>query len=121
MGRFLFALITVGLLVSGCASAPPPAGGGRFAWDGLGQDPNKPAPHARRPMVAAPPRVAVKPDPNLEREKVLATFQPYSSAWWAVRDEIDAEEHRRINEKIVICRSCLRSAHAQDYTASVRP
>jgi hypothetical protein len=62
-------------------------------------------------MVASKP-----PEPNIERERVLATLRPFSTAWWAVRDEIDAEEHRRINRRIVICRSCFPK---ENYTASL--
>ena len=123
MARLFFALISVGLLVSGCAGAPPPPVGGRFAWDGLGQDPNKPVRHKPRPRVAASSKTAVKPpDPNAEREKVLATLRPYSAAWWVVQDEIVAEEQRRLNARLVICRTCLPTANSpEDYTASVRP
>ena len=96
MAKFFLALITLGLLVSGCASAPPPPlSGGRFAWDGLGQNPNKPVRHKRRPAMVLASNKADKPDPNAERGKVLATLRAYSAAWWAVQDEIEAEEHFR--------------------------
>jgi hypothetical protein len=64
---------------------------------------------------------ADKPDPNAEREKVLGTLRAYSAAWWAVQDEMEAEEQRRINAKIVICRVCLPTASPEEHTASVRP
>jgi hypothetical protein len=119
MARYFFTL--VGLLVSGCAAAPPPSSGGRFAWDGLGQDPNKPVRHKHRATVAALSKTADKPDSNNEREKVLVTLRPYSAAWWVIHDEIEAEDQRRINAKIVICRSCFPKERPEDYTASVRP
>jgi hypothetical protein len=122
MAKCVLALITVGLLVSGCASAPPPPpfSGGRFAWDGLGQNPNKPVRHKRRPTMVLASNKADKPDPNAEREKVLGTLRAYSAAWWAVQDEIEAEEQKRINAKIVICRACLPTASPEEHTASVR-
>lgn len=61
------------------------------------------------------------PDPNIVREKVLATLRPYSTAWWAVQDAMDAEEQKRINAKMVICRACLPPPARDEYTASVRP
>ena len=122
MARHLSAFIILGLLLSGCASAPPPSHDGRFAWDGLGQDPNKPARYKRRPTaITASGPVVKPPDPNVEREKVLATLRPYSAAWWAIQDEIEGDEHRRINAKLVICRSCLSPPGRDEHTGSVRP
>ena len=126
MGRHFLPLVAVCFFVSGCATAPPPTpisrGGG--AWDGLGQAPNKLARtvrQKRRPATAAASKKAEEPEPNTDREKVLATLRPYSAAWWVVQDEIDAAEQRRINAKLVICRSCLQKSSPEDYTASVRP
>ena len=124
MARVFLIITTVALILSGCATAPsPPAGGrGRFAWDGLGQDPNSPVNHKRRRVAAISSLAAVQsPDPNGEREKVLATLRPYSTAWWAVQDAIDAEEQKRLNAKLVICRTCLRPSDRDEFTGSVRP
>jgi len=122
MATYFVALITISLVLSGCASAPPSPAHGRFAWDGLGQDPNRPVRHKRRPGAATASRTTEKPvDPNVEREKVLATLRPYSAAWWAVQDEIEAEEQKRLNAKLVICRACIPPPGREDYTASVRP
>jgi hypothetical protein len=116
MTRCLLALTALTVVLSGCASAAPP-GGERLAWDGLGQDPNKPVRHTRRVKTPLPSQ----PDANAEREKILATLQPYSAAWWIVQDEIAGEEQRRLNNKLVICRGCLRTASPEDQTASVHP
>jgi len=51
---------------------------------------------------------------------VLNTLQPYSAAWWAIHDEIEAEEQRRVNKKIVICRTCAPTAGPEDHTGSVQ-
>jgi hypothetical protein len=120
MPRYWFALVTVSLVLPGCASAPPTSGS--FAGDRTAQHLNKPVRHKHRPTAAVLSRKADKPDPNLTaaREKELATLRPYSAAWWAVQDEIEGEESRRINEKIVICRTCLQPVAPEDYTASIR-
>ena|SRR5437764_1023407 len=60
------------------------------AWDGLGQDPNRPSVTKRRVTNQA----AAASDPNQERERVLGTQRPYSDAWWAVHDEIEAENEQ---------------------------
>jgi hypothetical protein len=112
--HILLALIAMPFMVVGCASAQVPVGG-PFGWDGLGQDPNKPLRNTKRMM-----RLPAKPDPNVERQKVLNALQPYSAAWWVVHDEIEAEEQRRVNNKIVICRACVPTASPEDHTGSVQ-
>lgn len=126
MGRQFLPLVAICLIVSGCATAPPPSSvSERFARDGLGHPPKRLALTVRerhRPSAATASRQPREADPNADREKVLATLHPYSAAWWVVRDEIDAEEQRRINAKLVICRSCLqKKGSPEDYTGSVSP
>jgi hypothetical protein len=113
--RLLISLVIVSSLVAGCASTPPPIGA-RIAWDGLGQDPNW---QIRQKHHRAKPSPSL-PDPNAEREKVLATLRPYSAEWFALSEQIDADEDRRLKTKLVICRGCLPK-NDEDYTASVRP
>src|SRR5262249_41635497 len=79
--HFLVALIAMHFVTVGWASAQAPVGS-HFAWDGLGQDPNKPLRSTKRVM-----RLPAKPDPNADRRKMLSTLQPYSAAWWIVHDE----------------------------------
>src|SRR5689334_9805381 len=101
--RLILPIIALATL-AGCSMASPPTPG-RIAWDGLGRDPNlKPSP-GRRASGAS-----VAPDAKGEREKTLATMRPYSEAWWAVHDEIEAEKDRRIGGRLVICRGCLPRA-----------
>ena len=109
----LFLLITVSSLVIGCASTAPPVGG-RASWEG--QDPYKPI---HKPKLLAKPSPPV-PDPNAEREKLLATLPLYSAAWVALHNQIEAEEDRRLQNKLVICRGCFARAD-EDYTGSLHP
>jgi hypothetical protein len=93
---FLFAL-----LLGSCASTPAMKPG-MTAWDGLGRDPDLTSHH--RKLARNAPSTS---DPNIEREKVLATLRPHSEAWWVVHDEIEAENDRQLGAKLVICRGCL--------------
>lgn len=88
-----------------------------MAWDGLGQDPNQTAVTKRHRTKQAP----AEADPNRERERVLGTLRPYSDAWWAVHDEIEAEKDRQLGSKLVICPRCVPSAPPpQDATGTIR-
>ena len=51
---------------------------------------------------------------------MLATLRPYSDAWWAVQDEIEAENDRQLGSKLVICRSCGAQPPSEDTTGSIR-
>ncbi len=52
---------------------------------------------------------------------MLGTLRPYSEAWWAVHDEIQAENDRQLGSKLVICPRCVHSSPLrEDVTGSVR-
>lgn len=51
---------------------------------------------------------------------MLATLRPYSDAWWAVHDEIEAENDRQLGSKLVICRSCVTQPPTEEVTGSIR-
>lgn len=51
---------------------------------------------------------------------MLATLRPYSDAWWAVHDEIEAENDRQLGSKLVICHSCVTQPPGQEVTGSIR-
>jgi len=51
---------------------------------------------------------------------VLATLRPYSDAWWAVQDEIEAENDRQLGSKLVICPSCVTRPPSEETTGSIR-
>ncbi len=115
MTRHILVLLTFCAALAGCATATA-AERRPIAWDGLGQDPNHPAVTKRRSVNHAP----AESDPNLERQRVLATLRPDSDAWWAVHDEIGAENDRQLGSKLVICRRCVAQPPSEETTGSIR-
>ena len=85
-----------------------------FAWDGSGHDPN--LPRARVKRVGYPTN---EDDSNRTREKVLVSLHPYSAAWWAVYNEIEADNDKRLAQKLVICGSCLNRSSQVDVTGAI--
>lgn len=106
MVRHFFSLIAIGCLLSDCASTPPPVYRA-IGWNEYYRAINaKPVRHKRHVHHLANETLS-KPDPNIEKEKALADLRPYSAGWWAMRDQINAEEQRRLTAKLLICRGCL--------------
>jgi hypothetical protein len=116
------------LLMTLCSCAEPP----RFVTSA--QSPPKPTrlialghrhhDHSRSNAVPSKasrvnPRATSIDEENAERAKVLMALQPYSAAWWAVHDEIEAENDRRLNRKLVICRGCFNPKATEDQTGSI--
>ncbi|OAF08379.1 hypothetical protein AYJ54_14840 [Bradyrhizobium centrolobii] len=117
MTRYIFILLSFCAALTGCATAPA-AERRPIAWDGLGRDPNRTAVTKHRVVKHAPAESDA--NSNLERERVLATLRPYSDAWWAVHDEIEAENDRQLESKLMICRRCAPPAPREDVTGSIR-
>jgi hypothetical protein len=116
MMRQSLVLLTFCAALMGCAAAPAQERRS-IAWDGLGQNPNRSPVTKRRVTNPVPARA----DPNQERERVLGTLRPYSEAWWAVQDEIEAENDRQLGAKLVICPRCVQpSPSGEDVTGSIR-
>jgi hypothetical protein len=109
---FLVSAIAVQLISgSSCAQAPHRA----IAWDGLGRDPNLASAKGRRHSAV----IEQREHRNAERQRVLQTLRPYSKAWWAIHDEMQAEDERDLASKLVICRGCVVDP-PQDATGSIR-
>lgn len=124
MMRHGFVLLTFCAALMGCAVAPAQERR-PIAWDGLGQDPNKDPNKASHHRSVTKQRAAspapAQDNPNQERERVLGTLRPYSEAWWAVHDEIEAENDRQLGTKLVICPRCVqRPSPDDDVTGSIR-
>ncbi|WP_407120766.1 hypothetical protein [Bradyrhizobium sp. STM 3561] len=115
MIRYGFILLTFCTALLGGAGAPAQERR-PIAWDGLGKDPNRP--HVAKRGVTD--HALTASDPNQERERVLGTLRPYSEAWWAVHDEIQAENDRQLGSKLVICPRCLEPSPREDVTGSIR-
>ncbi|MEY9885370.1 hypothetical protein [Bradyrhizobium sp. USDA 329] len=99
------AVILLTLALAGCAVAPqahlasdPAFKPARYAWDGAGEDPNRPR------ATSQPTRTAA----HSERNKSQAGIQPYSKEWWQAQDGIEAEQDAKVNRSLVICQGCLR-------------
>lgn len=100
-------VLLLSLALAGCAIGPQayvasdsafkPA---RYAWDGAGEDPN-------RPHSAAEPSRAMRAAAS-ERAKAEAGLQPYSKEWRQAQDGIEAEQDAKVNRSLVICDGCLR-------------
>jgi len=117
--RHGFILLTFCAALIGCAAAQAQERR-PIAWDGLGQNPNRQPIRPRVTKPRAADHTSAASNPNQERERVLATLRPYSDAWWAVHDEIEAEKDRQLGTKLVICPSCVQSQPNEDMTGSIR-
>jgi len=85
-----------------------------FAWDGSGLDPNRPRVKVKRAAVPAN-----EDDANRKREQVFTSLRPYSAAWWAIHEEIEADRDKRLAQKLVICGGCLRHSPQDDVTGTI--
>jgi hypothetical protein len=128
MARHFPILLAFGFTISGCASTPPPSCG-PIGWERLNYSPYKPSyrqsyltEESRPKLDQRAERDPPKPDSNAEREKALAGLRPNSAAWWAMREQMDAEDQRRLRAKLVICRGCLPAVDdPTDRTGSTEP
>ncbi|MDD1528820.1 hypothetical protein C7U92_14795 [Bradyrhizobium sp. WBOS7] len=99
------ALLLLSLALAGCVVGPqahlssdPAFKPARYAWDGAGEDPNRP--HATSQPTRAAARSA--------RERSQAGLQLPSKEWWQQQDGSEAEQDARVNRSLVICQGCLR-------------
>src|SRR5689334_21558706 len=100
-----FSAIALSLASASCAGDPAHRTRS-IAWDGLGRDPRLTVTEKYSPRSV---EVDHANGSNNERKKVLATLRPYSEAWWAVNDEIEAENDRALTSKLAICKGCMVS------------
>ena len=102
------AFLLLSLALAGCAVAPqahlapdPAFRPARYAWDGAGEDPNRPS--------AALGSSHTTPAAAAERSRSQVALQPYSKEWWQAQDGIEAEQDAKVNRSLVICQGCLRA------------
>ena len=88
----------------------------KFAWDGSGLDPNRPRIKVKRVSIPADDDSA-----NQKRQEVFSSLRPYSAAWWAVRDEIEADHDKRLARKLVICSGCLHGTPLDEVVTGTVP
>ena len=89
-----------------------------FAWDGSGLDPSRPRAKAKHVDVSADEDAANQKRQET-RQEVLTSLRPYSAAWWAIRDEIEADYDKRLARKLVICSGCLHRSPPDDVTGTI--
>jgi hypothetical protein len=90
----------------------------RFAWDGLGRDPNLPVTTRTRAKAEGPKPISEN------RDAELAKFRPFSREWVNLLQAIDAEDDARISKLMIICRGCelaSREANRIDPSSSLTP
>ncbi|TQF29044.1 hypothetical protein [Bradyrhizobium sp. UNPA324] len=99
------AFLLLSLALAGCAVGPqahlapdPAFKPARYAWDGAGEDPNRP--HA----ASQPTRAAARS----ERNRSQVELQSQSKEWRQAQDGSEAEQDARVNRSLVICQGCLR-------------
>src|SRR3569833_2265623 len=87
------ALLLLSLALAGCAVGPqahlasdPAFKPARYAWDGAGEDPNRP--HA----ASQPTRAAARS----ERNRSQAELQLFLLVWWLTQDGCEAEQDARV-------------------------
>ncbi len=87
------AFLLLSLALAGCAVGPqahltpdPAFKPARYAWDGAGEDPNK---------------------PRMASERSRATRSAARSEQAEARDGIEVDHEARLNRSIVICKGCL--------------
>ncbi|MEY9185068.1 hypothetical protein ABIG06_006569 [Bradyrhizobium sp. USDA 326] len=105
------AVLLLTLALAGCAVAPqahlasdPAFKPARYAWDGAGEDPNRPRAASQSTRTAA----------HSERNTSQAGVQPYSKEWWQAQDGVEAEQDAKVNRSLVICQGCLRPPQPED-------
>jgi hypothetical protein len=100
------ALLLLSLALAGCAATPqahlasdPAFKPARYAWDGAGEDPNRPG------TASQPTRTAARS----ERNRSQVDAQPSSKKWSQAQDGIEVEQDARVARSLVICQGCLRA------------
>lgn len=103
------------LILSGCASRPPPQFGQLVAWDGLGQDPNR---HLRPSTTTRTHLIRSSDSVVKDQTNQLSQLRPFTQEWWKLHDEIERTQDTELARKLVICLRC--GIEPADFTASIK-
>ena len=114
-------LLLMTLALAGCVSNPSrfllAASTKAYAWDGLGQDPNRPV----RLTTRAKPAVSASAHTHeIDDDEKLALVQKFSPEWRSIRDDIERRQDAKLAKAMIICRGCGSSAKVEDETGSIR-
>lgn len=95
-------VLSVVLALCGCSSSQQVqvSQPHRFAWDGLGRDPNLPVTKRTRTKADEPRPV------SQNRDAELANLRQFSREWVTLLQAIEAEDDARISKLMIICRGC---------------
>jgi len=105
------AFILVAFALAGCATTDNSCREGQarktFAWDGLGRDPNEPAPPTRRKAAKDHSDIASSMASMPDDDAALAAVPKYSKEWVARYEAIEARAEAKLTRAMIICRGCL--------------
>src|SRR5438094_1344996 len=109
-------VLSVVLAVCGCSSSQQVlvSEPHRFAWDGLGHDPNLPVTKRTRTKTEEP-----KPT-SQNRDAELAKLRQFSREWVTLLEAIEAEDDARISKLMIICRGCELASREVSPSPSLR-
>jgi len=109
-------VLSVVLALCGCSSSQQVqlSQPHRFAWDGLGRDPNLPVTKRTRTKTEEP-----KPT-SQNRDAELAKLRQFSREWVTLLEAIDAEDDARISKLMIICRGCELASREVSPSPSLR-
>lgn len=99
------AVLLLSLSLAGCAVGPqahlssdPAFKPARYAWDGAGEDPNRPYAASRATRAAT----------GSERNGSQAGLQSSPRESWQAQHGTEAEHDAKLSRSLVICKGCLR-------------
>ena len=109
-------VLSVVLVLCGCSSSQQVqlSQPHRFAWDGLGRDPNLPVTRRTRTKTDEP----IPAGQNRDAE--LAKLRQFSQEWVTLLQAIYAEDDARISKLMIICRGCELASREVSPSPSLR-
>lgn len=97
------------MCLTGCVNYRPLSSANAIAWDGLGEDPNRPR---KKAFLTRSRNDAVERNEDRQTQQ-LSGLHPFSREWWGLYEDIEAARDAKLAEKLVICRKCGMEGGAQ--------